>query len=203
MFRDLGKFTLTGLDWLDFDGGPAPSTVNRSYNDVTSQLGAGGQYAGWHYAARSDVINFVFNITGVTLAADGELPAYAGMTEAVASFTGFTDDGSDPFFRQIAAIDGDLISPFIHRFSQMLFVPSHAPTTDKYLGGDDNILSISDESAIPAIGRWLVTRLGHRQLCNGTSPRCCLAHSPEKPIGRKSVALSAFCLPPSALPSGA
>ena len=63
---------------------------------------------------------------------------------------------SDPFFRQIAAIDGDLISPFIHRFSQMLFVPSHAPTTDKYLGGDDNILAISDESAIPAIGSWLV-----------------------------------------------
>ena len=38
--------SLTGLDWLDFDGGAAPSTVERTYNDVSAQFGMGGDYEG-------------------------------------------------------------------------------------------------------------------------------------------------------------
>jgi uncharacterized repeat protein (TIGR01451 family) len=42
--------TMTGLDWLDLT-----QTANRSYNDVSSQLGAGGQFAGFRYATQAEV----------------------------------------------------------------------------------------------------------------------------------------------------
>jgi uncharacterized repeat protein (TIGR01451 family) len=40
----------SGLDWLDLT-----QTANRSYNDVSSQLGAGGQFAGFRYATQAEV----------------------------------------------------------------------------------------------------------------------------------------------------
>jgi hypothetical protein len=42
--------TTSGLDWLDLT-----QTGNRSYNDVSSQLGAGGQFAGFRYATQAEV----------------------------------------------------------------------------------------------------------------------------------------------------
>jgi hypothetical protein len=45
--------TSTGLEWLD-----VTLTQNRSFNDVSAQLGAGGQFAGFHYGSRSEVHTF-------------------------------------------------------------------------------------------------------------------------------------------------
>jgi uncharacterized repeat protein (TIGR01451 family) len=42
--------TTSGLDWLDLT-----QTANRSYNDVSSQLGTGGQFAGFRYATQAEV----------------------------------------------------------------------------------------------------------------------------------------------------
>jgi hypothetical protein len=47
-FIDSGTYltdTTSGLDWLD-----VTASVNRSYNDVSSQFGVGGDFAGWRYA---------------------------------------------------------------------------------------------------------------------------------------------------------
>jgi len=55
MLLDLGSITQdtnTGLDWLDFR-----LTLDRSYDDVASQLGFGGEFAGYRYATESDVVN--------------------------------------------------------------------------------------------------------------------------------------------------
>lgn len=38
--------TVSGLDWLKLT-----QTINRSYNDVSSQLGTGGEFSGWRYAS--------------------------------------------------------------------------------------------------------------------------------------------------------
>ncbi len=38
--------TVSGLDWLKLT-----QTINRSYDDISSQLGGGGQLAGWQYAS--------------------------------------------------------------------------------------------------------------------------------------------------------
>ena len=51
----------TGFDWLDFDGGPALSAVGRSWDDVSAQLGSGGDYEGWDFATRAQVNGFVLN----------------------------------------------------------------------------------------------------------------------------------------------
>lgn len=44
--------TSTGLDWLDLT-----ESVNRSFNDVSAQFGAGGDFEGWRYASFNEVSN--------------------------------------------------------------------------------------------------------------------------------------------------
>ena len=41
--------TNTGLNWLD-----VTATVNRSYNDISSQFVAGGEFDGWRYATKNE-----------------------------------------------------------------------------------------------------------------------------------------------------
>ena len=41
--------TESGLDWLD-----VTFTVDRSYNDVSSQVGGSGDFEGWRYASRQE-----------------------------------------------------------------------------------------------------------------------------------------------------
>ena len=48
--------TDSGLDWLKL----AP-TLDRSYNDVSSKLGAGQEFDGWHYAAGSEFEQLLLN----------------------------------------------------------------------------------------------------------------------------------------------
>ena len=88
----------TSLDWLDFavSGGTAApsnhvSTVGRSYVQVLTELGAGGDYEGWRYATRAEAERFVRNVWGADIPAFGApYPEYSGLTEAVAGFTGYT-----------------------------------------------------------------------------------------------------------------
>lgn len=48
--------TATGLDWLD-----VTTSVNLSYNYVSSQFGAGQQFDGWRYATRTEFNAFLTN----------------------------------------------------------------------------------------------------------------------------------------------
>ena len=48
--------TDTGLDWLDLT-----VTQGLSYNNVSSQLGAGGSYDGWRYASTAEVNMLMVN----------------------------------------------------------------------------------------------------------------------------------------------
>lgn len=51
--------TATGLDWLD-----VTATAGKSYDEVLSQLGAGGLYEGWHYATGIQFNTLVADYTG-------------------------------------------------------------------------------------------------------------------------------------------
>ena len=84
----------TGFDWLDFDGGPALSAVGRSWDDVSAQLGSGGDYEGWDFATRAQVNGFVLAATGVPFSASGYSTAYQGITDLVAGYTGYTRQSS-------------------------------------------------------------------------------------------------------------
>jgi hypothetical protein len=57
-----GALTLdstTKLEWLDIS-----ITANRSYNDINSQLGIGGEFEGFRYATQSDIEQF-WNNAGI------------------------------------------------------------------------------------------------------------------------------------------
>ena len=41
---------VSGLDWLDLT-----KTQNRSYNDISSKLGSGGEFEGWRYASITEI----------------------------------------------------------------------------------------------------------------------------------------------------
>jgi hypothetical protein len=50
--------TGTGLEWLDVD-----RSVNRSFNEVSGQLGTGGDFQGWRYATGAEVLNLIVSNT--------------------------------------------------------------------------------------------------------------------------------------------
>jgi len=52
--------TTSGLDWLD-----VTASVNRSYSDVSSQFGTGGDFDGWRYATAKEFGNMVDATTGL------------------------------------------------------------------------------------------------------------------------------------------
>ncbi len=53
--------TATGFEWLDLT-----ESLNKSFNDVSAQLGPGGAYEGFRHATKDEVLN-LFNGNGVTI----------------------------------------------------------------------------------------------------------------------------------------
>lgn len=72
--------TQTGLDWLD-----VTETFQRSYNDVSSQFGVGGEFEGWRYATMDELLSLIFNASGIIIP-----------EEDYNLFTNVEDDQIDP-----------------------------------------------------------------------------------------------------------
>lgn len=69
--------TDTGLNWLD-----VTATVNRSFNDISSQLSVGGEFAGWRYATKNEFNSLLTNWTGIA-ALDNSRTVTTGTTPSV------------------------------------------------------------------------------------------------------------------------
>lgn len=52
--------TNSNLDWLD-----VTLTLNRSFDDISSQLSKGGEFEGWRFAYTSELATMVTNTTGI------------------------------------------------------------------------------------------------------------------------------------------
>lgn len=98
----------TSLDWLDFDGGPAPGTVNRSYSEVMAELGVGGDYSGWRFASRAEIYQFLLNATGYPFLTPGWSTNNEGATIRVAAWTGYTNQSAT--LDVLLGFSGDLFS---------------------------------------------------------------------------------------------
>ena len=78
--------TQSGLNWLD-----VTATVNRSYNDISSQFGSGGEFSGWRYASRNEFNDLLTTWTGVSLQSEGRTettgtsPSVDGLVELFGS----------------------------------------------------------------------------------------------------------------------
>lgn len=72
---DLGTITRdtsSGLEWLD-----VTESMNLSYNQVVSELGTGGLFAGWRYATSDEIIDLMteFGISSFPQSLASALPA--------------------------------------------------------------------------------------------------------------------------------
>ena len=78
--------TNTGLNWLD-----VTATVNRSYNDISSQFVAGGEFDGWRYATKNEFNSLLSNYTGINAVGNartittGTTPSVDGLVELFGS----------------------------------------------------------------------------------------------------------------------
>ena len=77
--------TVSGLDWLDLT-----EATNRSYNDISSQLGLGGEFEGWRYASGNEVSGFLDAFGGDSDYYSGWSTQNNGLFDAVASLWGDT-----------------------------------------------------------------------------------------------------------------
>jgi hypothetical protein len=72
------------LEWLDLT-----VTLNRSWNDVRSELGSGGEFAGWQMAGTSQLTQF-FNAFGGSGSYDGTPYTNTGVFDLIAPYWGDT-----------------------------------------------------------------------------------------------------------------
>ncbi|MEO1202194.1 MAG: hypothetical protein AAFX10_05780 [Pseudomonadota bacterium] len=91
---DLGDVTLdtdTGFEWLDLS-----FTDGKSATQVLGELDTyvGG---GWRYASNSEVNQFVLAITGQPFTVSGWSTDYEGDTDAIAAFTGYSEQTPTSF----------------------------------------------------------------------------------------------------------
>lgn len=93
-FIDSGTYltdTTSGLDWLD-----VTASVNRSYNDVSSQFGVGGLFEGWRYANITELGELVSGWTGTPINrwVVNSHPEGAGSIDGLVSILGSTLDSA-------------------------------------------------------------------------------------------------------------
>lgn len=78
--------TETGLNWLD-----VTATVNRSYNDISGQFVAGGEFYGWRYATSNEFNSLLSSYTGIVAVGNartittGTTPSVDGVVELFGS----------------------------------------------------------------------------------------------------------------------
>ncbi len=146
----------TGLDWLDFNGGNAASTIGRSYNDVLANLGLGGDYDGWRFATFTEVDNFVATAFGASLVLDANMDANqdrsltnVGSTNAVAAWTGYTKELDSAGNGFISALTADVLSCCEHKVTHL---NNNVDSTGEWYA----ILNQADSSPVGLVGSWLV-----------------------------------------------
>lgn len=99
--------TASGLDWLKLT-----QTTDRSYEDISSRFGAGGEFAGWQYASGAQFESLLF---GQGIAADSGCPAginfCGGVTAANTSLiNNLINSLGDTFEKVYGATPGTLTS---------------------------------------------------------------------------------------------
>lgn len=161
-FIDSGTYltdTTSGLDWLD-----VTASVNRSFNDVSSQFGLGGDFAGWRYATKDEFSGLVGHWSGL----GG--PLWGGGVinyphSGVGSIDGLVAALGPTYVWPVAAaplaqflVDGLLGDGFIPNYRYLGVIMD-----DKTGGGDDFSLISTYESTSHQveIGSFLVRQSAH------------------------------------------
>lgn len=161
-----GKLTLdteSSLEWLDLT-----LTVNRSFNDISGALGAGGEFAGFRYATHDEVA-LLFAQAGITIAEGvgwtdrGEVPNVQYLLGLVGQ-TGLPEQGfPGPATR---GIYGQVSSPGRHYYGTTSI---NGSGTLAWLRLSLGPLEIDDAATNAATGSFLV-RTSTRLFPDGFEP---------------------------------
>ena len=81
--------TDSGLDWLD-----VTASVNRTFNEVTSELSSGGEFEGWRYATGTELNVLIGNWTGAItpITSTGTVNHSEGAIDGLVQLLGSTQD---------------------------------------------------------------------------------------------------------------
>ncbi len=115
--------TDTGLDWLDIT-----VTVNRSWNDVSSQFGTGGDYEGWRYATSGEVNTLMVNASIPDIGTQSQ--ANAAPTLALLGLVGITT--SAPGYYEVYGLIDEISFPDNHVISRLTWDGNEGGTPDGY-----------------------------------------------------------------------
>ncbi len=88
--------TTNGLDWLD-----VTTSVNRSHNDISSQLGAGGDFVGWRYATMAEFSQMIDSTTGLATGVSAFAPPFYNENELFAELINLFGDTLDNWAQSI------------------------------------------------------------------------------------------------------
>lgn len=143
--------TSTGLEWLDLT-----ASTNRSYNDVASQFGAGGDFEGLRHATLVEVRHFFVEL-GFPIGSSST-PSSTGMLQAI-QLLGETNDANtsglfDPTDRVAAGwvdlyVDNPLVGLSFAYLSQM-------SSTDSDVAGEFTVARAFAGATLSQRGHFLV-----------------------------------------------
>lgn len=123
--------TDTTLEWLD-----TTYTLNRSYNDISSEFGVGGEFEGWRYATEDDLITFFTNAGGAG--------TYNGQTNV--SGVSSSLSSADTYIGDLVSIWGGFDSYGERSYARFIY-DRPASAGEKYIG------ELTDEYAVNRFDR--------------------------------------------------
>lgn len=145
----------TGLEWLDIT-----QALNRSYNDVSAQLGPGGEFEGLRYATREDLVTLLDNFfaESIVMSPANQVVDFQRATEFFGLFGSAFLAGSVP--------QGDIVraqgftspgfyvgsSLYVH-YPPLLAYPNESSPT-AFINFQHNTNQL--DTPLPYIGHWLV-----------------------------------------------
>lgn len=146
------------LQWLDL-----PLSTNRSVNEISAEFGPGGDFEGFRYASRDEVVILWQHagITTITLGTDAAYSATdAAAVQALVALLGYTaPPGANtfPYARGLTATltpagGGNVFSPFVQLCDQIGRRDCLTVTTAKAIAG----AALTTTFAAADIGHWLV-----------------------------------------------
>ena len=163
---DSGTFftdTAAGLDWLDIT-----ATTNRSYNDVSSEFGVGGEFEGWRFATQ---LEFDALLLG---------QGWTAMT-----------CGGDVFCGWSTANNG-LAAPLVSLFGDAYELNASGSDTAGYVGGLKGMLLDTVPGCAGSCSFQVVAELRDQGFQNpddlANSPTADWAASQSETVGRNSTA---------------
>jgi len=148
-YRGIGSITYdttTGLEWLDVD-----LSINRSYDDVSSQFGEEGDFEGFRHATIEEVEDLFF-AAGITIIGGwGDDTDYMEACEAFALLLGPTS-----WWLELPAVSGISGSPFEVLWRGAATSPSSRDGHIVYLTSINPSGGFSGTWYSPKMGHWLV-----------------------------------------------